>query len=107
MRIGPPDPVTNLTIPLNMITSTSFLVQWSEPFSNPMCGPVQYIVNVSTGGMVISNDNISKTNYTVMELCNNTIYDVNVTTINSAGSSHPETVNITTMNTGMICIIMY
>jgi len=45
---GPPDEVTNLNIPCEMITPTSFVVQWSEPSSDAVCGPVHYIVTVST-----------------------------------------------------------
>ena len=87
-----------------MITSTSLVDQWSEPSSNPVCGPVRYIVTVYTGGIVISNDNTIGTAFNAMKLCNNTFYDVTVTTINNAGSGHPVTVNVT-MNTGKIFIL--
>ena len=91
-----------------MITSISFVAQWSEPSSDPVCGPVQYIVTVSTGGMVITNVTVNRTNYTVRKLCSNTVYEINVTAISNAGSGHPVTVNVATMNTGKYnCKIWY
>jgi len=83
-----------------MITPTSFFVQWSEPSSDPVCGPVQYTVTVSTGGIVISNVTINRTEYTAMELYYNTIFETTVTAINNGGKGDPTTRNVMTLNTG-------
>ena len=83
----PPDRVIDLGI--HMVTSCSFLAQWFEPFSDPVCGTVQYIVTVYTGGIVISSDTTEKTNYTAMGLDSNTLYEINVTAISDSGRSDP------------------
>ena len=84
-----PDPlgrVRNLTIPPENITSTSFVVQWSEPFSDsPIC-TFQYIVTISAGVMIFSNVTITSTIYTATGLCENVKYRVNVTHIGEGGN---------------------
>ena len=55
-----------------------------------MCGTVWYTVTVSTeGGILIITDNTTMTNYNVTGLNNNTVYHVNVTASNNAGSGDP------------------
>ena len=107
---GIPDAITHLAIPSNLITSNSFVAQWSEPPSDVVCGPVQYIVTVSTGGIVISNVTINGTEYTATGLCSSTSYKVNVSADNIAGNSIPTTIRIMTIPTGKLinrCITLY
>ena len=54
-----------------------------------MCGPVQYMVTVTEGGVLIINDNTTLTNYHATGLNNNTVYTITVTTSNNAGSTRP------------------
>ena len=58
-----------------------------------MCGSVWYIVTISTeGGILIITDNTTMTNYNVTGgLNDNTVYRVNVTASNNAGSSSATT----------------
>ena len=79
-----------------MITPTSFVVQWSEPSSHPVCGTVQYIVTVYNGGIVISTDTIEGTTYNATGLCSNSSYEVNVYADNIAGKSIPSAVRVIT-----------
>ena len=95
----PPNEVINLSIP--MIKPTSFMAQWSEPSSDPVCGTVQYIVTVYTEGIVISNETINTTAFNATGLCVNTSYEINVTAINNAGSIDPVTMQMMTNETGM------
>ena len=86
---GPPDDVNNVFASL---TACGLIVQWSESSSDPVCGTVWYTVTVSTeGGILIITDNTTMTNYSVTGLNNNvnTVYHVNVTASNDAGSSDP------------------
>ena len=87
MTLGPPGNITDLTIPPDMITLNSFVVQWSKPSSDPVCGTVQYIVTVYTGGIVISNDTIEGITYTATVDRANTHYTINLTAYNAAGNS--------------------
>ena len=91
--------VTDLVI--IMTTSTSFEARWSEPSSHPVCGTVQYIVTVYTGGIVISNNTVERTTYTATRLCSNSSYEINVIAVNDAGSSDPVTEQVMTNETGM------
>ena len=86
---------------IHLVSSCSFVAQWSEPSSDPVCGTVQYIVTVYSGGIVISNNTTKKTNYTVLGLGNNTLFEINVTAVNDAGSSDPVTREVMTNETGM------
>ena len=52
-----------------------------------MCGPVQYTVTVTEGGMLIITDSTTLTHYDVTGLNNITLYHVTVTASNNAGSS--------------------
>ena len=63
-----------------------------------MCGTVWYTVTISTeGGILIITDNTTMTNYNVTGgLNDNTVYHVNVTASNNAGSSNRSSVMITT-----------
>ena len=99
---GSPDVITDLTIPPDMITSTSFVVQWSEPSSDPVCGTVQYIVTVYTGGIVISTDTIEMTTYIANGLCSNSTYKVHVSAENIAGKSIPTANKIMTKPEGTL-----
>ena len=94
--------ITDLTIPPDMITSTSFEVQWSEPSSDPVCGRIQYIVTVYTGGIVISTDTIEMTTYIATGLCSNSSYKVHVSAENIAGKSIPTTNKIMTKLEGTL-----
>ncbi|XP_065910485.1 uncharacterized protein [Dysidea avara] len=94
---APPDTVTNLTIPLDLITSTSFVAHWSEPSSDVVCGT--YVVTVSTGGIiVIRNVTISRTTYNATGLCENTKYRIIVTVLNERGNSLSASMEVTTTN---------
>ena len=84
---GPPGDISDLIIPPDTITACSFVVQWSRPSSDPVCGPVQYAVTVTTGGMLIITDTTTLTHCDVTGLNNNTVYHVTVTASNNAGSS--------------------
>ena len=84
---GPSGDISDVNIPPDTITVCSFVVQWSRPSSDPVCGSVWYTVLVTEGGMFIINDIITLTNYHVAGLTNNTSYHVTVTASNNAGSS--------------------
>ena len=84
---GPPDNISNIMIPPDTITACSFVVQWSRPSSDPVCGPVWYTVTVTEGGVLIFTDSTTLINYHVNGLNNNTLYHVSVTASNNAGSS--------------------
>jgi len=87
---------------IHMVTSCFFVAQWSEPSNDPVCGTVRYIVTVYTGGIMISNDAVEETTYTATGLCSNTLYEINVTAINDAGSNDSVTKQVMTNKTGMI-----
>ena len=85
---GLPDDIAGINISPDTITACSFVVQWSEPSSDPVCGTVWYTVTISTeGGILIITDNTTMTNYSVTGLNSSTLYSVNVTASNDAGSS--------------------
>ena len=89
---GPPDDVTGVSISPNTITACSLVVQWSYPSSDPVCGSVWYTVTISTEeGILITTDNTTMTNYNIIGLNDNTVYHVNVTATNNAGSSNSST----------------
>ena len=70
-----------------------------------MCGPVWYTVTISTeGGILITTDITTMTNYTVTGLNDNTVYHVNVTASNNAGSSHSTGMWIMTNDDGKLII---
>jgi len=96
--VGPPEIITDLSIPPDMITSTSFVVQWSEPSSDPVCGPVQYIVTVATGGIMISNFTVNGTTYTVTGREHNTLYTIYLAAYNAAGIGDSATKDVITFN---------
>ena len=90
---GPPGNVTDLSI--SKITACSFVVQWSRPSSDPVCGTVWYTVIISNeGGVMIITDNTTMTSYHATGLNDSTVYHVSVTASNNAGSS-----NVTNMMT--------
>ena len=93
---GPPDNIADINISPDTITACSFVVQWSEPSSDPVCGTVWYTVTISTeGGILIITDNTTMTNYNVTGgLNDNTVYHVSVTASNNAGSSSSATTSI-------------
>ena len=98
---GPPDDITDIYISPDTITACSFVVQWSESTSDPLCGTVWYTVTISTeGGILIITDNTTMTNYTITGLNSNTLYNVNVTASNNAGSSDPTGTSVMT-NSGI------
>ena len=103
---GPPDDITSINISPDTITACSFVVQWSEPSSDPVCGTVWYTVTISTeGGILIITDNTTMTNYNVTGgLNDNTVYHVSVTARNNAGSSSSATTSIRTNSNGKLCI---
>ena len=87
LSTGPPGDINDVNIPPDTITACSFVVQWSRPSSDPVCGSVWYTVTVTEGGMLIINDTTTLTDYHVTGLTNNTSYHVTVTASNNAGSS--------------------
>ena len=99
---GPPGGITDINISPDTITACSFVVQWSESSSDPVCGTVWYTVTISTeGGILIITDNTTMTNYSVTGLNSSTLYSVNVTASNNAGSSDPIGTSFITNNIGM------
>ena len=85
---SPPDNVNNVNISPDTIITCSFVVQWSKSSSDPVCGSVWYTVTISTeGGILIITDNTTMTSYNVTGLNDSTVYHVNVTASNNAGSS--------------------
>ena len=89
---GPPGDIIDVIISPNTITACSLVVQWSKPSSDPVCGSVWYTVTISTeGGILITTDNTTVTNYNITGLNDNTVYHVNVTASNNAGSSSTTT----------------
>ena len=85
----------------------SFVVQWNEPSSDPVCGTVWYTVTISTeGGILIITDNTTMTNYNVTGgLNDNTVYHVNVTASNNAGSNGGTTTRIRTNSNGKLNVV--
>ena len=71
-----------------------------------MCGTVWYTVTISTErGILIITDNTTMTNYNVTEgLNDNTVYHVNMTASNNAGSSSNATTSIRTNSNGKLCV---
>ena len=102
----PPDDITDINISPDTITACSFVVQWSEPSSDPVCGTVWYTVTISTErGILIITDNTTMTNYNVTGgLNDNTVYHVIVTASNNAGSSGSATTSIRTNSNGKLYI---
>ena len=89
---GPPDDISDVTIPPNTTTACSFEVQWSRPSSDPACGSVWYtVVIVTEGGVLIINYNTALTTNIVTGLNDSTLYNVSVTASNNAGSSSTTT----------------
>ena len=84
---GPPGDISDVIIPPDTITACSFVVQWSRPSSDPVCGSVQYTITVTERGMLIITDTTTLTHYDVTGLNNNTVYNVSVTASNNAGGS--------------------
>ena len=104
---GPPGDISDVNIPPDTITACSFVVQWSRPSSDPVCGSVWYTVTVTEGGMLIMA-NTTQTNSHVTGLTNNTSYFVTVTASNNAGnSSGATTVSIMTNSKSTIPMHMY
>ena len=98
---GPPGGITDINISPDTITTCSFVVQWSEPSSDPVCGTIWYTVTISIkGGILIITDNTTMTNYSVTGLNNSTLYNVNVTASNNAGSSDPTGTSVITNSIG-------
>ena len=114
LLIGPPDDINDVNIPPDTITACSFVVQWSRPSSDPVCGSIWYTVIVTEGGMLIINDTTTLTTYNVTGLTVNTLYHVAVTANNNAGSSNSNasSISIRTNNNSkfidfVICIATY
>ena len=105
---GPPDNVNNVNISLDAPTACSILVQWSKASSDPVCGSVWYTVTVSTeGGILIITDNTAMTNYNVTGLNYNTVYHVNVTASNNAGSSDSTSTSVMINSSGKIILCAF
>ena len=103
---GPPGDISDVIIPPDTLTACSFVVQWSRPSSDPVCGPVWYAVTVTEGGMIITTNTTTLTHYKVTELNNNTVYNVSVTARNNAGSIATIGISVMTNNNGK-SIILY
>ena len=102
---GPPGDVTDVNISPNTTTACSLVVRWSAPSSDPVCGPVWYTVTISTeGGILIITDNTTMTNYNITGLNDNTVYHVNVTASNNAGSSNSTGILVMTNDDGKLII---
>ena len=86
---GPPGDISDVNS--DTITACSFVVQWSRPSSDPVCGSIWYTVTITEGGMLIINDTTTLTTYNVTGLNNSTLYHVTVTASNNAGSSSSAT----------------
>ena len=97
---GPPGDISGVAIPPDAITACSFVVQWSRPSSDPVCGSVLYIVAIyiTEGGVLIFTDNTTLTTCNVTGLNGNTLYHVIVTAGNNAGNS--SAVSIRTITNG-------
>ena len=104
---GPPGDISDIIIPPDTITACSFVVQWSKPYSDQMCGPVQYTITVTTGGDMIITDTTTLTHYDVTGLNNNTVYHVTVTASNNAGSSSSSVSNVRVMTNSNGKLILY
>ena len=107
---GPPDDINDVNIPPDTITACSFVVQWSRPSSDPVCGSIWHTVTVTEGGMLIINDTTTLTTYNVTGLTINTLYHVAVTANNNAGSSNSNASSIsirTNDNSKFIDFVMY
>ena len=102
-----PSAITDINISLDTVTACSYslIVQWNESSSDPVCGTVWYTVTIATEGILIIIDNTTMTNYSVTGgLNNNTVYHVNVTASNNAGSSDPTGISVITNSIGKIII---
>ena len=105
---GPPGDISDVNILPDTITACSFVVQWNEASSDPVCGSVWYTVTILTeGGMLTITDNTTLTNYNVTGLNNNTVYNVSVTASNNAGSSSNATMSTMTNSNGKSIRLAY
>ena len=101
--IGPPDDINDVNISPDTITACSFVVQWNNASSDPVCGSVWYTVTVLTEeGILIITDNTTMTNYNVTGLNDSTVYHVNVTASNNAGNSDSTSMSVMTNSGGKI-----
>ena len=100
---GLPDNVNNVSISPD---TCSILVQWNNASSDPVCGSVWYTVTILTeGGILIITDNTTMTNYNVTGLNDSTVYHVNVTASNNAGSSTSTSTSVMTNSIGKFIIL--
>ena len=83
---GSPEDISNISISNNTVTACSFMVQWDEASSDPVCGTVWYTVTISTGGNT-SKYNTTQTNYIATNLSDGVLYSVTVIASNNASSS--------------------
>ena len=103
---GPPGDISNVIIPPDTITACSFVVQWSRPSSDPVCGSVWYTVTITEGGVLIITNTTTLTTYNVTGLNDSTTYHVSVTASNNAGSSSSATnVNMMTNSNGKFILL--
>ena len=101
MLTGPPGVISDVIIPPDTITACSFVVQWSRPSSDPVCGLVWYTVAIfPEGGMLIINDDTTLTNYIVTGLNDTTLYHIIVIPSNNAGSGYGTSTSIRNNNNG-------
>ena len=98
---GPPGDISDVNIPPDTITACSFVVQWSRPSSDPLCGLVWYTVTITNeGGMLIITNTTTLTYFNVIGLNDSTLYHVTATASNNAGSSSATNMSIMTNNNG-------
>ena len=97
---GPSGDISDVNIPPDTITACGFVVQWSRPSSDPVCGSVLYTVTITEGGVLIVTNTTTLTHYNVTGLTNSTLYHVNVTANNNAGSSSGVAMSVMTNSNG-------
>ena len=86
----------DIGIPTDTITTCSFVVRWSVAFNDLVCSGIGYIITITEGGKLISTDTTTLTQYNVTGLNDNTVYHVNLTASNNAGSGSVATEAMTT-----------
>ena len=94
---GQPGDITNISP--DAITGCSFVVKWNRPYSDSVCGTIVYTIIISTKeGMIITDTTTMNNYYNANGLNSSTVYSVNVTASNNAGSNDPTVISVMTSN---------